>query len=156
MLQPEFDSQGKVIGFYGISREITERKQMQDQVRQLAFYDPLTMLANRHLLNDRLSQAMAASKRKAFYGALMFLDLDNFKPINDIHGHTAGDLLLIEVAQRLQKCVREMDTVARFGGDEFIIVLSELTTDETESYKQAQLIAEKKSVSLWRRPISSP
>lgn len=145
---PEFDSQGKVIGFYGISREITERKQMQDQVRQLAFHDPLTALPNRHLLNDRLNQAMAASKRKGCYGALMFLDLDNFKPINDTHGHTAGDLLLIEAAQRLKKCVREMDTVARFGGDEFIVVLSELKTDKAESYKQAQVIAEKIRINL--------
>lgn len=145
---PEFDSQGKVIGFYGISREITERKQMQDQVRQLAFYDALTTLPNRHLLNDRLSQAMAASKRKGCYGALLFLDLDNFKPINDTHGHTAGDLLLVEVAQRLKKRVREMDTVARFGGDEFIVVLSELKTDEGESYKQAQVIAEKVRITL--------
>lgn len=145
---PEFDSQGKVIGFYGISREITERKQMQDQVRQLAFYDALTMLPNRHLLNDRLNQAMATSKRKGCYGALMFLDLDNFKPINDTHGHTAGDLLLVEVAQRLKKCVRAMDTVARFGGDEFIVVLSELETDAVQSVKQAQVIAEKIRISL--------
>lgn len=92
---PEFDSSGKVIGFYGMSRVITERKQMQDQVRQLAFYDPLTKLPNRNLLNDRLRQSMANSKRNTCYGALMFLDLDNFKPINDSYGHIAGDLLLI-------------------------------------------------------------
>lgn len=145
---PELNSQGKVIGFYGMSREITERKQMQDKVRELAFYDPLTKLPNRHLLNDRLSQAMAVSKRKECYGALMFLDLDNFKPINDLHGHIAGDLLLIEVAQRLKKCVREIDTIARFGGDEFIVVLSELNTDETESQKQAHLVAEKIRLAL--------
>ena len=145
---PEFDSQGKVIGFYGISRVITERKRMQDQVRQLAFYDPLTKLPNRNLLNDRLSQAIATSKRKGCYGALMFLDLDNFKPINDSHGHIAGDLLLIEVAQRLKGCVREVDTIARFGGDEFIVVLSQLNTDHAQSYKQAQAIAEKIRVTL--------
>ncbi|MDD2309536.1 MAG: diguanylate cyclase, partial [Desulfuromonadaceae bacterium] len=140
---PEFDSHGKVTGFYGISREITERKQMQDQVRQLAFYDPLTKLPNRRLLNDRLSQAMAVSKRKGCYCALMFLDLDNFKPINDTHGHIAGDLLLIEVAERLKRCVREMDTIARFGGDEFIVILSELKTDEGESTQQTRIVAEK-------------
>lgn len=140
---PELDSKGNVIGFYGMSRVITERKQMQDQVRELAFYDPLTKLPNRNLLNDRLSQAMAVSKRKEHYGALMFLDLDNFKPINDSHGHIAGDLLLIEVAQRLKRCVREVDTIARFGGDEFIVVLSELNADEAQSYKQAQVVAEK-------------
>lgn len=140
---PELDSAGKVIGFYGMSRVITERKKMQEQVHQLAFYDPLTKLPNRHLLNDRLSQAMATSKRKECYGALMFLDLDNFKPINDSHGHTAGDLLLIEVAHRLKRCVREIDTVARFGGDEFIVVLSELKKDQTEAYQQACIVAEK-------------
>lgn len=145
---PELDANGKVIGFYGISREITERKQMQDQVRQLAFYDALTLLPNRHLLNERLSQAMAVSKRKDCYGALMFLDLDNFKPINDIYGHSAGDLLLVEVAQRLKRCVRETDTVARFGGDEFIVVLSELETDVAQSTKQAQFVAEKIRTSL--------
>ncbi|WP_205341642.1 diguanylate cyclase domain-containing protein [Denitrificimonas caeni] len=145
---PELDSEGNVIGFYGISRVITERKQIQDQVRQLAFYDPLTKLANRNLLNDRLSHAMAASKRNACYGALIFLDLDNFKPINDSHGHIAGDVLLIEVAQRLKQCVREVDTVARFGGDEFIVVLSELSTNEALSYQQAQGVAEKIRISL--------
>lgn len=140
---PEFDANGNVVGFYGISREITERKQMQDQVRQLAFYDPLTLLPNRHLLNERLTQAMAVNQRKGRYAALMFLDLDNFKPINDIHGHSAGDLLLFEVAQRLKKCVRETDTVARFGGDEFIVVLSDLETDEAQSIQQAQQVAAK-------------
>lgn len=144
----ELDYQGNVIGFYGISREITLRKQMQDKVRELAFYDPLTKLPNRHLLNDRLIQAMAASKRNKCFGALMFLDLDNFKPINDLHGHIAGDLLLIEVAQRLKRCVREIDTIARFGGDEFIIIISELSTNEGHSCQQAQLIAEKIRVAL--------
>lgn len=94
---------------------------------------------------------MAASKRRESYGALMFLDLDNFKPLNDSHGHIAGDLLLIEVAQRLQECVREIDTVARFGGDEFIVVLSELDTSECKSYKKAQIIAEKIRLSLAER-----
>lgn len=145
---PELDDEGKVIGFYGISREITERKHMQDQVRQLAFYDPLTELPNRHLLNDRLSQTMAQSKRKGCYGALMFLDLDNFKPINDTYGHTAGDLLLVEVAYRLKQCVREMDTIARFGGDEFVVVLSELDADVQESARQAQQVAEKNRTAL--------
>ncbi|MDO8448325.1 MAG: sensor domain-containing diguanylate cyclase [Rhodoferax sp.] len=124
-------------------RNITERKQMQDQVRQLAFYDTLTKLPNRRLLNDRLSQALAASKRTACYGALMFLDLDKLKPLNDTHGHDVGDLLLIDVAERLRHCVRERDTVARFGGDEFVVMLAELDADKTESASQAALIAEK-------------
>ncbi|HEY5579733.1 MAG TPA: diguanylate cyclase [Rhodoferax sp.] len=131
-----------------VTHDITERKQMEAQVRQLAFYDPLTQLPNRRLLNDRLSQAMAASKRSACYCALMILDLDNFKPLNDTHGHLVGDLLLIEVARRLTHCVREVDTVGRFGGDEFVVMLSELSADQTLSTAQAQAVAEKIRLSL--------
>ena len=128
--------------------DITERKQMEDQVHQLAFYDTLTHLPNRRLLDDRLSQTMAASKRSACYGALMFLDLDNFKPLNDMHGHVVGDLLLIEAADRLEACVREMDTVARFGGDEFVVMISDLDADKSRIDAQARLIAEKIRVAL--------
>ena len=129
--------------FTAYVRDITERKQMEAQVYQLAFYDTLTRLPNRRLLNDRLNHAMADSKRSGCYGALMFLDLDNFKPLNDAHGHEAGDLLLVEAAQRLRNCVREKDTVARFGGDEFVVVLSDLSVDKTESYSEAAIVAEK-------------
>lgn len=139
---------GEFIGILGVTRNITERKQMEDQVRQLAFYDPLTKLPNRRLLNDRLSQTMAASKRSGCYGALIFLDLDHFKPLNDQHGHGVGDLLLVEVANRLKHCVRETDTVARFGGDEFVVLVSELEADKTDSAAQARLIAEKIRSSL--------
>ena len=131
-----------------VTHDITERKQMEEQVRQLAFYDPLTLLPNRRLLNDRLNQVMAASKRSACYCALMILDLDNFKPLNDRHGHLLGDLLLIEVARRLTHCVREIDTVGRFGGDEFVVMLSELGTDQALSTAQAQAVAEKIRTSL--------
>ncbi|HEY8034377.1 MAG TPA: diguanylate cyclase [Methylobacter sp.] len=127
----------------GIIRDITERKQMEDQVRQLAFYDTLTNLPNRRLLSDRLSQTMVSSKRNGNYAALMMLDLDNFKPLNDVHGHPVGDLLLVEVANRLKACVREMDTVARFGGDEFVVLLNELSADESQSTSQADMVAEK-------------
>ena len=130
-------------GFVTTYIDITERKKMEDQVRQLAFYDPLTKLPNRRLLNDRLSQAMTANKRSGLYGALMFLDLDNFKPLNDTHGHVVGDLLLIETANRLKRCVREMDTVARFGGDEFVVMIGELYVDEAQSTSQAEIVAEK-------------
>ncbi len=130
-------------GFVTIYIDITERNRMEEQVRQLAFYDALTSLPNRRLLNDRLSQTMAASKRSACYGALMFLDLDNFKPLNDTHGHVVGDLLLVEAADRLKSCIREMDTVARFGGDEFVVMLSELSPDKALSTGQAELVAEK-------------
>ncbi|MCM2308657.1 MAG: diguanylate cyclase [Sulfuritalea sp.] len=141
--KPERNAEGAIVGYHGITREITERKRLEDQVRQLAFHDPLTNLPNRRLLRDRLSQAMAAGKRSACHGALMFLDLDQFKTLNDTHGHEAGDLLLLEVAARLKGCVREVDTVARFGGDEFVVLLAELNTDRAESQLHAQLIAEK-------------
>jgi diguanylate cyclase (GGDEF)-like protein len=130
-------------GFVTIYIDITERKEMEEQVRHLAFYDALTNLPNRRLLTDRLGQTMAASKRSGLYGALMFLDLDNFKPLNDAHGHVVGDLLLIEVASRLRSCIREMDTVARFGGDEFVVMLSELHEDRAVSARQTELVAEK-------------
>jgi diguanylate cyclase (GGDEF)-like protein len=132
----------------GIMEDITERKHAEELIRNFAFYDALTQLPNRRLLNDRLRQAMLASKRNSHYGALMFLDLDNFKPLNDTHGHDAGDLLLVEVARRITSCVREMDTVARFGGDEFVIMLSDLDIDKSESIMQANIVAEKIRSSL--------
>ena len=124
-------------------RNITERKQMQDHLRQLAFYDPLTRLPKRRLLDDRLSQTLTASQRRASFGALMFPDLDKLKPINDAHGHEAGDVLLIEVARRLNQCVRKSDTVARLGGDEFVVMLTDLGADRVESASQAAAVAEK-------------
>ena len=133
---------------YCVWRDITERKLMEEQIRVLAFHDQLTGLPNRRLLNDRLGQALAAGKRSGYFGALMLLDLDNFKPLNDAHGHAAGDMLLVEVAHRLKACVRDMDTVARFGGDEFVIMLAELSTDRDESASQAENIAEKIRASL--------
>ncbi len=142
------NSQGLAQQFVAQFSDITERRQLEDQVRLMAFYDPLTMLPNRRMLDDRLSQAMAASKRSGLYGALMFLDLDNFKPLNDTYGHEIGDLLLIEVAKRLKGCLREVDTVARFGGDEFVVLLSELNIDKSLSTEQARGVAEKIRASL--------
>ena len=141
--KPDRNVQGEIVGYHGITREITERKSLEEQVRQLAFYDPLTHLANRRLMLEHLEQAMSASKRSQRHGALLFLDLDNFKPLNDTHGHGVGDLLLIEVAGRLKACVREADTLARFGGDEFVVLLSELGTQQDEATEQAAAIAEK-------------
>lgn len=141
--KPDRDAQGGIVGYHGITREITQRKQLEDQVRQLAFHDPLTQLANRRLLVDHLAQSMAASQRSRRYNALAYLDLDKFKSLNDAHGHGAGDLLLIEVANRLKACVREVDTVARFGGDEFVVLLGDLSADRDEAIAQAAAIAEK-------------
>ncbi len=140
---PIMNSNDSVEKLIGITEDITERKKAEEQVRNLAFYDTLTRLPNRRLLNDRLGQAMAASKRSGRYGTVIFLDLDNFKPLNDTHGHDVGDLLLIEVAHRITRCVREMDTVARFGGDEFVVMLSELDENKELSIAHAGVVAEK-------------
>lgn len=132
----------------GVSRDISERKKAEEQIRNLAFYDPLTQLPNRRLLQDRFGVTVAACKRSKRYSALMFIDLDNFKPLNDEHGHDVGDLLLVEVARRITACVREMDTVSRFGGDEFVVMLHELSTDREVSSRRASEIAEKIRLSL--------
>ena len=131
-----------------VSHDITERKQADENIRNLAFYDPLTHLPNRRLLNDRLVQVMAASRRNGCYAAVIFLDLDNFKPINDDHGHELGDALLVEVAKRISHCVRKVDTVARFGGDEFVVLLGELDKDKAISATEALHIAEKIGAAL--------
>jgi len=128
--------------------DISKRMRDEEAIRQLAFYDALTQLPNRRLLNDRLEQAMAASKRSGKYAALMFIDLDNFKPLNDLYGHSMGDLLLVEVAHRISSCMREMDTVSRFGGDEFVVLLSELNADPTISSSEAGVVADKVRTAL--------
>ncbi|OGA15570.1 MAG: hypothetical protein A3H32_07340 [Betaproteobacteria bacterium RIFCSPLOWO2_02_FULL_63_19] len=129
-------------------RNITERKQKEDLGRQLAFHDELTQLPNRRLLGDRLGQTMAACKRSGCYALLMFLDLDDFKLVNDAHGHAVGDLLLIETAVRLRSCVREMDTVARFGGDEFVVLIGNLDADKTKARGHAESVAKKIGTAL--------
>lgn len=140
---PIRNKQGVIEKLMGITEDITERKRAEEQVRKLAFYDTLTQLPNRRLLIDRLGQARAASKRSRWYGAVMFLDLDNFKALNDSHGHDVGDLLLIEVAHRIARCLREADTVARFGGDEFVIMLLDLHADKQQAAEKAGIVAEK-------------
>ena len=112
-------------------------------MQRLAFYDPLTLLPNRRLFSDRTSQALALSERNSIFGMLLVIDLDNFKALNDNHGHTIGDLLLQETALRIVKSVRETDTVCRYGGDEFVVVIYPLTSDLHDSTMNAQSIARK-------------
>jgi len=137
------DKQGQPQHLLGISEDITERKQAEEKINQLAYYDALTGLPNRRLLMDRLHQALAVSARSGQHGAVMFLDMDHFKALNDTKGHDVGDLLLIEVAKRLQDCVRDVDTVARLGGDEFVVVLEALNSAGVEAATAAELVAEK-------------
>lgn len=118
------DEHGLIVHHLAIMNDITERKEIENQIRHLALYDALTDLANRTLLGTRLGQAVAAARREGKHPAVLFLDLDDFKPVNDAFGHEAGDRALVEVARRLQSCVRQIDTVARMGGDEFVVLLS--------------------------------
>ncbi len=124
-------------------RDITARKATEEEIRTLAFYDPLTRLPNRRLLLDRLRQAVASSARSGREGALLFIDLDNFKTLNDTLGHDVGDLLLQQVAPRLTACVREGDTVARQGGDEFVIMLENLDKNPADAAAQVRIVGEK-------------
>ena len=137
------DNQHRVTHYVAVFRDITRRKKAAQEIHQLAFYDPLTQLPNRRMLLDRLNQALATSARNDRYGAILFLDLDHFKTINDTKGHAVGDKLLIEVARRLPACVREGDSVARLGGDEFVVVLEGLNEMVDEAATQAERIAEK-------------
>ena len=130
---------GLVIAYH----DVTDLRRAGAEIEQLAFYDALTHLPNRRLLMDRLQQAMTASSRSGFNGALLFLDLDNFKTLNDTLGHDLGDLLLQQVGQRLKDCVRGEDTVARLGGDEFVVMLLELSDSHLESMALAKRIGEK-------------
>ena len=134
--------------FVGLVRDITQRRQDEEEIRRLAFYDPLTSLPNRRLLMDRLKQALVTSERTGQHGALMFLDLDHFKQLNDSLGHAIGDELLLQVAQRVRSCVREGDSVARFGGDEFVVLLEALSNHADEAATQAENIANKILVAL--------
>jgi diguanylate cyclase (GGDEF)-like protein/PAS domain S-box-containing protein len=147
---PRFDETGRFIGYHGTGRNITAYKDALNQIQSLAFSDSLTGLPNRRLLMDRLKQAVAAASRHRRQGALMLIDLDDFKIINDTLGHDQGDLLLQQVAKRLQDCVRQCDTVARLGGDEFIVLLEDLSQDEQEVATKATAMGEKVIATLNR------
>jgi diguanylate cyclase (GGDEF)-like protein/PAS domain S-box-containing protein len=142
------DDSGVVTNYVGTMTDITRRKLAEDEIKSLAFFDPLTRLPNRRLLIDRLQQAFATSGRSGRWGALLFLDLDHFKNLNDTLGHDIGDLLLQQVAQRLTECVREGDTVARLGGDEFVVMLEGLSQDEAEAATQTGTLGQKIVASL--------
>jgi diguanylate cyclase (GGDEF)-like protein/PAS domain S-box-containing protein len=136
-------SDGHTSHYVGSFTDITESKQAEAEIHRLAYYDALTTLPNRRLLQDRLSQALASTARSGLYGAIFFIDLDNFKGLNDTRGHDIGDLLLLEVAQRLRAVVREGDTVARLGGDEFVVLVESMSEDATEAAAVAKQVGDK-------------
>jgi diguanylate cyclase (GGDEF)-like protein/PAS domain S-box-containing protein len=137
------DDLGQVTHYVSVHYDITLRKRTEEEIRQLAFFDPLTQLPNRRLMLDRLQQLCAAFARNGQIGAVLFIDLDRFKLLNDTHGHHQGDLLLQQTARRLQDCVREVDTVARLGGDEFVVALAQLGLDADEARRGAMGVARK-------------
>ncbi len=137
------DPQGQISHYVDTFTDITDRKAAEEQIQNLAFFDPLTGLPNRRLLMDRLAQTMANHTRDQHFGALLFVDLDNFKTLNDTHGHHMGDLLLQEVARRLSTCIRKGDTVARLGGDEFVVMLEDLGQHTLEAVTHAEAVGEK-------------
>ena len=137
------DQQSRLINYVATFSDITEQKKNEERIQMLAFFDPLTGLPNRRLLMDRLQHALIVSARNKSHGALFFLDLDNFKNLNDTRGHHVGDLLLKKVAQRIEGCLRTGDTVARLGGDEFVVMLEGLGDNTLESLGQAEMVGTK-------------
>lgn len=129
--------------YVAIFSDITKRKQAEEEIRNLAFYDALTKLPNRRLFMDRFSAALTISARRNDFGAVLFIDMDRFKTLNDTLGHDYGDLLLIEVSARIKSCVREMDTVARLGGDEFVVLIEGLSGNQDDTSCKVATIAEK-------------
>jgi diguanylate cyclase (GGDEF)-like protein/PAS domain S-box-containing protein len=134
---------GQITNYVGNFSDISDKKAAEEEIRNLAFFDSLTRLPNRRLLVDRLQHALATSARKSCLGAILFIDLDNFKSLNDTKGHAVGDLLLLEVSKRLQAGIRIGDTVARLGGDEFVVVLEDLHQDHEHAAAMAKSVGEK-------------
>jgi len=143
LINPIFGNHENTTNYVLICSDISKQKEAETKIHQLAYFDTLTDLPNRRLLIDRLRQAIAITSRTKDYGAILFLDLDDFKTLNDTKGHLVGDLLLIEVAKRLAASVREMDVVSRQGGDEFVVVLQNLSKNATKAASQAKCVAEK-------------
>ncbi|MFZ2988437.1 DUF4381 family protein [Ideonella sp.] len=142
-LSPVVSRSGEIVGASMIARDISRQKAMEEEVRSLAFLDALTRLPNRRLLLDRLRQAQLSSRRLGLWGGLVFIDLDQFKALNDAHGHDVGDQFLVEVAARLRLAVRESDTVARLGGDEFVVICENLAADLALAAEAAQAVHDK-------------
>ncbi|WP_156953223.1 sensor domain-containing protein [Afifella pfennigii] len=139
---PDREGDGSIL-WHGFISDVTALKSSERQIYELAYFDSLTGLPNRQMLRDRLNMALASSRRKGDYGSLLFIDLDNFKLINDTYGHDVGDLLLVSIAQRLRHCLRETDTVARLGGDEFVVLLPDLGDCPREASENAEAVARK-------------
>ncbi|MDT8444564.1 MAG: EAL domain-containing protein, partial [Desulfuromonadales bacterium] len=137
------DGKGKAVHFIGTVVDITDRKRLDGAIHRLAYYDPLTHLPNRRLFQDRLEHAIAGTRRSGLHGALVFLDIDNFKDLNDTRGHDVGDQLLVEIGQRIRALSREADTAARLGGDEFVVMLEDLSATDEDAALRARHIAEK-------------
>lgn len=137
------DEQGRVVNYLATFADITARKQAEERIHQLAFYDPLTGLANRRLLEEHIRQAMHSSERTKSYCALMFIDLDHFKQLNDTYGYPVGDELLKQVAKRIRNCVHASDSVARQAGDDFVVLLQKIGGSQDEAVTRVQHIAEK-------------
>ncbi len=137
------DSNGTIVGGIAIVQDVTVHKKATEAIEQLAFYDPLTRLPNRRLLLDRLNHALLDTGRTGKRGALLFLDLDHFKTLNDTLGHYIGDMLLQQVAERLLRCVREGDTVARLGGDEYVVMLRDLSEQALEAAAHVEVVGYK-------------
>ncbi len=141
---------GTVTHYVGIYSDIARNREAEAEIHRLAYFDALTALPNRRLLQDRVGQALASAQRHGQRGALLFLDLDNFKLLNDTRGHDVGDRLLVAVAQRIKECVRACDTVARLGGDEFVVMLEELSGDTDVAARQARRVGDKIRAALAR------
>ncbi|MDD2463053.1 MAG: sensor domain-containing diguanylate cyclase [Desulfobulbus sp.] len=140
---PIKNESGKVERILGLTEDITEQKKAEERICRLAFYDHLTQLPNRRRLHERLEYAITLGNQTGCYGAVMFLDLDNFKSLNDAYGHGVGDQLLIEAAHRLTLCVREIDAVARLGGDEFVVLLDDLGKNFADAVTRAGVVAQR-------------
>jgi diguanylate cyclase (GGDEF)-like protein/PAS domain S-box-containing protein len=145
---PRYDQDGHFIGYLGYCLDITALKRAEAEIQRLAYHDDLTGLPNRALFLDRLGQALSVARRAGHHGAVIFVDLDQFKRVNDVHGHAVGDALLEEVARRMTHYLRESDTVARLGGDEFVVLLPELARTAEDAATLAQTVAEKLRAAL--------